>query len=108
MTTITERLAAALRAGLTPTGNLADMQRIHAECAAVLAEYDARRAGPKEVPVCAYCGSTEVSAETSLAYWDVSEQAWKVSDICDKGHYCNDCESETRLDWRQATPEEIE
>lgn len=41
-----DKLAAALRAGLTPTGNIADMERIHAECVAALAEYDAQRAKP--------------------------------------------------------------
>lgn len=170
MNTLTDKLAAALRAGLTPTGNLADMKRIHAECVAVLAEYDARRAqpprytaesyaasladgtvetgwcvkydgedivcdvrteteartlaallngaeydaqrdqnaGPKEVPVCAQCGSTEVAVEVVSAYWIVSEQDWEVSDICAKGHYCHHCGRETRLMWRPATPEEIE
>lgn len=75
-----------------------------------LAEYDAQRdqnAGPKEVPVCAQCGSTEVAVEVVSAYWIVSEQDWEVSDICDKGHYCNHCGRETRLTWRPATPEEI-
>ena len=51
MNTLTDKLAAALRAGLTPTDNIADMKRIHAKCMAVLAEYDALRAGPKEVSV---------------------------------------------------------
>lgn len=75
-------------------------------CAALNALDDAQRTGSKEVPVCAYCGSTDVSAEALSTYWDVSEQEWKVSDICDKGHYCNACDGETRLSWRQATPEE--
>ena len=41
---ITERLAAALRAGITPTWSTADMEKVHAECVAALAEYDAQHA----------------------------------------------------------------
>lgn len=41
---ITERLAAALRAGITPTWDAVDMKKAHAECVATLAEYDAQRA----------------------------------------------------------------
>lgn len=72
-----------------------------------LAEYDALRAAPKHVPVCDHCGSTDVSAEAAPARWDIHEQVWEVSGICDKGHYCNHCGRETRLAWRPATPEEI-
>lgn len=113
MNTITDKLAAALRRirdqhPATYAHNEADMLSDVREWAAeALAEYDALRAAPKEVPVCARCGSTDVSAETSLAYWDVIEQEWKVSEICDKGHYCGACEGETRLAWRPATKEEI-
>lgn len=112
MNTLTDKLAAAMRAmrnyyadGIDES----DVQetRLHDEANNALAEYNARRAGPKEVPMCAYCGSTEVSAD-ALVYWDINTQTWEVSDICDKGHYCNACEGETRLSWRQATPEEIE
>lgn len=112
MNTITDKLAAALRDMIDtaqggPRANRAANIEASREAIVVLAEYDALRARLKEVPVCARCGSTDVSAETSLAYWDVSEQEWKVSEICDKGHYCGACEGETRLAWRPATKEEI-
>lgn len=42
MNDITLRLAAALRAGLTPTGDTKDMERVHAECVAALAAFDAQ------------------------------------------------------------------
>lgn len=76
-----------------------------------LAAYDAQRAAqravPRDVPVCAHCGSTSVSAEVTSAHWNVHTQTWEVTDICDKGHYCADCERETDLRWRPAAPEEM-
>ena len=109
MNTITEKLAVALREASRALSILDPMAEEHDAVIIdeALAEYNARRAGPKEVPVCAYCGSTEVSVDASV-YWDIDTQTWEVSDIYDKGHYCNDCGGETRLDWRQANPEEIE
>lgn len=51
------------------------------------------------VPVCRRCGCTDISAEVTAARWDASAQEWAVSDICDKGHYCDACDSETQIDW---------
>ena len=51
------------------------------------------------VPVCRRCGCTDISAEVTDARWDAAAQEWAVSDICDKGHYCDACDAETRIDW---------
>ena len=51
------------------------------------------------VPVCRRCGCTDISAEVTAARWDATAQEWAVSDICDKGHYCDACDAETRIDW---------
>lgn len=42
MNDITQRLAEALRAGLTPTGNIKDAKRVHAQCVEALAAFDAQ------------------------------------------------------------------
>lgn len=109
MSTITEKLAAALRKASRALSILNPMAKEHNAVIINEApvEYTAQRVGPKDVPVCAYCGSTEVLADASV-YWDIDTQTWEVSDISDKGHYCYDCDGETRLVWRQANPEEIE
>lgn len=46
---IAKQLANALRAGLTPTGNIKDAERIHAECVEALAAYDAEAKEPAVV-----------------------------------------------------------
>jgi len=50
-------------------------------------------------PVCATCGSFDVSLETTAAYWNAGTGQAEVRDLCDKGHYCNTCDGECRLNW---------
>lgn len=42
--------------------------------------------------VCTECGSDDVSMEAVCVYWMESEQAFEVSDLADKGHFCNTCD----------------
>lgn len=49
--------------------------------------------------VCRECGSEDVSAEVTAVRWDKEAQRWEVTgDLCDKGHYCDDCDGECRID----------
>lgn len=56
---------------------------------------------PTERPTCATCGSFDLSLETLAVYWDRASGGLDASgaSLCDKGHYCNDCDGETRLAW---------
>lgn len=46
--------------------------------------------------VCAHCGSDDVVADAH-AVWSVENQDWEVAAVYDKGHYCNTCDGEARL-----------
>lgn len=50
-------------------------------------------------PVCADCGNFEVSLETTAAYWNPGTAEAEVGALCDKGHYCDQCEGEVKLNW---------
>lgn len=47
--------------------------------------------------VCRHCGSEDVLAD-AYAEWDVEEQKWVISNIFDKGAYCNSCDGESRIE----------
>jgi hypothetical protein len=49
--------------------------------------------------VCATCGSEDVLAD-AFAEWDVENQCWSVQSVMDKGHYCNACGGECRIEER--------
>ena len=50
-------------------------------------------------PTCSACGSENIAAD-AVARWNVSTHEWEVSNIFDKGHGCDDCESnEIELVW---------
>lgn len=53
---------------------------------------------PKTKPVCAECGSDEVSAD-AYARWCVETQQWEVSQTFDKGAVCENCSGECSLEW---------
>ena len=58
--------------------------------------------------VCTECGSNDVSLEVVSAYWSETNQSFDISDIADKGHYCNDCDLPCRVEiipWEPATPQ---
>lgn len=42
---------------------------------------------------CNTCGGDNVSIE-AVVHWDTDEQRFAVSEVCDKGHYCEDCDGE--------------
>lgn len=69
MNDITQRLADALRAGLTPTGNIKDVERIHAECVEALALFDAAQNGG--------CKPYKDSAFYVVATWHGERQIWR-------------------------------
>ncbi len=52
----------------------------------------------KSMPVCYHCKSKDVSLSVS-AFWNPAKGMAEVEDIHDKGHYCPDCDGETRLEW---------
>lgn len=48
--------------------------------------------------VCECCGSEDVIAEVTAVRWNVKTQQWYVSgDLCDKGHYCGNCDDQCRI-----------
>ena len=53
---------------------------------------------------CATCGSTEVLAD-AYAEWDVEAQEWEVQSVMDKGHHCNACDDECRIEELPLTEE---
>ena len=54
----------------------------------------------KEYPVCDRCGSPNVSADAA-ARWDHEEQDWTVTNVFDKGHSCDDCGDECKIEWEE-------
>ena len=54
--------------------------------------------------VCATCGSEDVLAD-AFAEWDALNQCWSVQCVMDKGHYCNACDAECRIEERPLTEE---
>ena len=54
----------------------------------------------KEYPVCDWCGSPNVSADAA-ARWDYEKQDWTVTNVFDKGHSCDDCGGECRIEWEE-------
>lgn len=47
--------------------------------------------------VCTHCGSDAVSLE-GFVHWNAEEQEYEVSDLCDDGHSCNDCDGECHVE----------
>jgi hypothetical protein len=47
--------------------------------------------------VCRTCGSAEISADSS-SQWSVKLQDWETGNVYDKGHSCEVCEGECRID----------
>lgn len=56
---------------------------------------------PRVKMVCAHCGSERVHAD-AYAGWDVDQQEWVLEQTFDKGHYCDDCDGECRLEEKPA------
>ena len=54
--------------------------------------------------VCATCGSADVLAD-AYAEWDVGNQCWSVQSVMDKGHHCNACDGECRIEELTLTEE---
>jgi hypothetical protein len=59
-----------------------------------------------QIPFCTTCKQTNVQCD-SYSVWDMAKQEWVTESTYDKGAYCGVCDGETRLDFRDATPEEI-
>lgn len=76
---------------------------IYAARALVAPADPATPAEKQERPYCLHCGSKHLGIEVT-AYYDEKLGRIEVGDICGKGHYCEHCEGETRLEWR--TPED--
>ncbi|MHB8742802.1 MAG: hypothetical protein ACYC9L_06705 [Sulfuricaulis sp.] len=46
---------------------------------------------------CKHCGSEQIVADAN-AVWNFRKQRWEVTDVFDKGHYCRQCDGETRIE----------
>jgi ribosomal protein L37AE/L43A len=53
-----------------------------------------------QIAVCSYCGSENVKAD-AYAVWNTDTQQWEVSATFDKGAYCDECDGETRINWKE-------
>lgn len=53
-------------------------------------------------PVCSHCGGSNLELEATV-HWAPGKGA-EVGQICDKGHYCVDCDGETSLRWVPDVP----
>jgi len=51
--------------------------------------------------VCSLCGSEDVLAD-AYAFWNAETQQWEVSNVFDKGAYCNNCDGECRIEEAEA------
>jgi hypothetical protein len=60
-----------------------------------------------ERPVCATCGNFDISAEVTSAYWNIATREFAVSDITDKGHWCDVCDEEIKLKWIETYTVEV-
>ena len=61
----------------------------------------------KEYPVCDRCGSPNVSADAA-ARWDHEKQDWAVTNVFDKGHSCDDCGDECKIEWKEGDPPDLD
>lgn len=55
----------------------------------------------KEYPVCATCGSADVSTD-AWGSWNIDRQVWELENAFDYSH-CNNCEGECDLKWYPIT-----
>lgn len=56
-------------------------------------------------PECTTCGSDQVLAD-SYAYWDYEKQSWELHSVYDGNFYCNECEGETSVTWKEDSNED--
>jgi hypothetical protein len=47
--------------------------------------------------VCTHCGSNDVLVD-AYAEWNVEAQRWEISNVFDKGHHCNNCNGECKIE----------
>lgn len=59
------------------------------------------------VYICNRCGSSRVALEAAFVRWDPVTQAFVASDLCDKGHFCDNCDDECSVSTRDLTEAEI-
>ena len=55
--------------------------------------------------VCSYCGGTHVKAD-AYAIHNEEKQIWELSDVYDKGSYCDDCDGDCSYDYEPLTDEQ--
>ena len=55
---------------------------------------------PKLLAVCGRCGSDHVKAD-AYAEWNADAQEWELSQTFDKGAFCNKCDGETSIYWKE-------
>jgi hypothetical protein len=56
-----------------------------------------------KIVVCTKCGSDDVFAD-AYAAWDVTTQAWVLTQTFDKGAFCDKCDGETTLEFKPIPP----
>ncbi len=49
---------------------------------------------------CSHCGGTNVVAD-AYAYWDAETQQWELDQTFAKGAHCDDCDGETRIEFKE-------
>ena len=53
----------------------------------------------KENPHCSHCNSSDVLFD-AYAEWNSEKQEFIIQNVMDKGHYCNECQGECSIVWR--------
>lgn len=53
--------------------------------------------------VCTECGSDAVTLE-GFIHWNAEKQEYDVSNLCDKGHSCNECDGECNVEAIEIPP----
>lgn len=54
--------------------------------------------------ICHTCGGSNVRAD-AYAGWNVDSQEWELIQTFDKGSWCDDCDSERRIDEKEIEDE---
>jgi hypothetical protein len=53
-----------------------------------------------ETPICSTCDGENVLADC-YAQWDRKTGEWVIQNVFEKGGYCEDCENETKISWKE-------
>ena len=54
----------------------------------------------KKKLICTVCGSTDILVD-AYAQWNETTQKFELFETFDKGHFCNNCEGECSVKWKE-------